>query len=291
MGSSESHATNPATLALPSAAQDAEKLVATIAAYESVVVAYSGGVDSAIVAAAAVRALGAKAVAWTGIGPAVAESERESAKRLAAEIGIQHVEQPTQELQRPGYIQNGPDRCFHCKDTLYGTIRVWADAQGFKLILSGTNRDDLGDYRPGLQAASRWQVIAPLADLGIGKARVRAIAEHWQLSVSDKPASPCLASRVAYGQSVTMERLKRIEAMEAWLVEQGFHDVRARLHADDLLRIELHPQAWGSLLQSSAASSIVAFAQGLGFKYVTLDLGGRSSGSMNRVLQSLPILP
>ncbi|MFN7733783.1 MAG: ATP-dependent sacrificial sulfur transferase LarE [Pirellula sp.] len=291
MGSSESHATAPTPLALLSAAEDAEKLVAAIAAHASVVVAYSGGVDSAVVAAAAVRALGPKAIAWTGIGPAVAESERESARRLAAEIGIRHVEQPTRELDRPGYIQNGPDRCFHCKDTLYGTIRAWADAQGFDAILSGTNRDDLGDYRPGLQAADQWRVVAPLADLGIGKARVRAIAEHWQLSVSDKPASPCLASRVAYGQSVTMERLKRIEAMEAWLIEQGFHDVRARLHADDLLRIELHPQAWSSLLQSNAAPSIVAHAQSLGFKYVTLALGGRASGSMNRVLQSLPILP
>lgn len=291
MQSSENGVTTANLAAMPSAAQDAENLVAAIAAHASAVVAYSGGVDSAVVAAAAARALGPKAIAWTGIGPAVAESERASAKRLAAEIGIRHVEQPTRELDRPGYIQNGPDRCFHCKDTLYGSIRAWADALGFDAILSGTNRDDLGDYRPGLQAAEQWRVIAPLAELGIGKERVRAIAVHWQLSVSEKPASPCLASRVAYGQSVTMERLKRIEAMEAWLLEHGFHDVRARLHADDLLRIEIHPQAWGSLLQSNTASSIVAHAKSLGFKYVTLDLGGRSSGSMNRVLQSLPILP
>jgi uncharacterized protein len=282
MQSSENGVTTPSPAALPSAAQDAENLVAAIAAQASAVVAYSGGVDSAVVAAAAVRALGTKAIAWTGIGPAVAKSELASAKRLAAEIGIRHVEQQTLELDRPGYIQNGPDRCFHCKDTLYGSIRAWADAQGF---------DDLGDYRPGLRAADQWRVIAPLAELGIGKERVRAIASHWQLSVSEKPASPCLASRVAYGQSVTRERLKRIEAMEAWLLQQGFHDVRARLHADDLLRLEVHPEAWGSLLQSNTASSVVAYAHSLGFKYVTLDLGGRSSGSMNRVLQSLPILP
>jgi uncharacterized protein len=141
----------------------------------------------------------------------------------------------TGEIDNPDYIANGPDRCFHCKSTLYAAIAQWAQQHRFETILSGTNADDLGDYRPGLKAAEQWQVQAPLADLGYTKQQVRGIAKHWGLTVSDKPASPCLASRIAYGQVVTIGRLSRIETMEKWLSDHGFQDVRARLHADELL--------------------------------------------------------
>lgn len=262
----------------------AELLVNWIRERSSVVVAFSGGVDSAVVAAAAVRALGKRAVAWTSHSPAVPVSDRQSAEQIAREIGIHHVVVETAELQNPAYVTNKPDRCFHCKSTLYSTIRAWADSENYQCIVSGTNNDDLGDYRPGLKAAAEWGVLAPLAELGIGKVEVRQLAYHWGLAVASKPASPCLSSRIAYGQVVTLGRLRSIESMELWLASEGFHDVRARLHADGLLRIEIHAQDLGRILADAMRGRIVAHAESLGFKYVTLDLGGRSSGSMNRVL-------
>ena len=267
-----------------SAADEALRLIDCIEAYPSVVVAFSGGVDSAVVAAAAYRALGNRAVAWTSQGAAVPESDRVAARAIASEIGIRHVEIQTSEIENPRYVQNDVDRCFHCKTTLYGSIREWANAQGFATILSGTNADDLQDYRPGLKAAENWQVVAPLAQLGIGKERVRAIAEHWGMEVATKPASPCLSSRIAYGQIVTLGRLKSIESMERWLAANGFQDVRARLHAEGLLRIEIAAEQIDALLQPGIREAIVEEAQRLGFRYVTLDLEGRNSGSMNRVL-------
>ncbi|MBU6384449.1 MAG: ATP-dependent sacrificial sulfur transferase LarE [Planctomycetes bacterium] len=253
--------------------------------YYRVVVAFSGGVDSAVVAAAAFRGLGTDALAWTSLGAAVPESDRIAAQEVARSIGIEHIMLPTSEIDNPDYISNGPDRCFHCKSTLYATIAQWAQQHRFDTILSGTNADDLGDYRPGLKAAEQWQVQAPLADLGYTKQQVRGIAKHWGLTVSDKPASPCLASRIAYGQVVTIGRLSRIETMEKWLSDHGFQDVRARLHADELLRLELHSSQLVEALLEPMRSEILSKAVELGFRYATIDIHGRSSGSMNRVLK------
>jgi uncharacterized protein len=264
----------------------AEHLVASIAKLPSCVVAFSGGVDSAVVAAAAYRALGDRAVAWTGIGPAVPLSDRDDAIRVARAIGIRHELVETSEITNPDYVNNGPDRCYHCKTTLYQTIRDWADQNGFSVILSGTNYDDLGDYRPGLKAAAQWQVIAPLAELEIGKSGVRQIADLWGLSVADKPASPCLASRIAYGQVVTLGKLASIEAVERWLHMRGFHDVRARVHGDGLLRIELEPSEWNRVLSTEVRDDLVSLAIEKGFRFITLDIMGRVSGSMNRVLEN-----
>lgn len=264
--------------------EGARALVERIAAHRSVVVAFSGGVDSAVVVAAAYRALGSSAVAWTSHGAAVPESDRCAAREVATQIGIRHVEIATLELENPNYAQNGPDRCFHCKSTLYSGIRQWADDHGYETILSGTNHDDLGDYRPGLRAADEWNVVAPLAELGLGKDRVRELAREWGIGVADKPSSPCLSSRIAYGQIVTLGRLKSIEAMEHWMTERGFHDVRARLHADGLLRIELHADALLRAVEDEMRNAMLLRAQELGFRYVTLDMQGRSSGSLNRVL-------
>ena len=203
---------------------------------------------------------------------------------LFRSIGIRHVQFQTRELENPNYQANGPDRCYHCKSTLYQAIFEWANSEGFETIVSGTNADDLGDYRPGLKAATDHGVRAPLAELGLGKQHVRGIAHAWGLSVANKPASPCLASRIAYGQVVTLGRLQQIEGMEVWMHSQGFHDVRARLHADRLLRLEIAPEHLGMACESSMRARILGKAKELGFQYVTIDLNGRESGSMNRVL-------
>ncbi|MFN6129649.1 MAG: ATP-dependent sacrificial sulfur transferase LarE [Planctomycetota bacterium] len=270
---------------IPNTAEQAEHLVQRIAEYPSCVVAFSGGVDSAVVAAAAYRALGDRAVAWTGIGPAVPQSDRDDAVSVATAIGIRHEQVETREIDNPSYVRNGPDRCYHCKTTLFETMRAWADQHGFHAIASGTNHDDLGDYRPGLRAAEQWRVVAPLAELRIGKSEVRGIAQYWGLCVADKPASPCLASRIAYGQIVTLGSLTSIDTVERWLREHGFADVRARVHADGLLRIELQPSDWARFLSGSIREDCLAVALAQGFQFVTLDILGRSSGSLNRVLQ------
>lgn len=265
----------------------ANRLVAWIAQFPSALIAFSGGVDSAVVAAAAYQALGTRAIAWTGMGPAVSQSERHDAERVARSIGIQHVQVATEELQNPDYVRNAPDRCFHCKSTLYEAMRRWADTHGIEAILSGTHLEDLGDYRPGLLAAQAWNVVAPLAELVMNKQAVRALANPWKLPVAEKPASPCLASRLAYGQVVTIGRLRQVEDIERWLAERGCHDVRARIHGDGILRIELHSQDRARILDDTFREPLVAYAKEKGFTFVTLDLSGRVSGSLNQTLHRL----
>lgn len=265
-------------------------------------VAFSGGVDSSLVAAAAWRAVGRRAVAVTGVSPAVSQEDRQAARELASALGVPHVLLLTTELSNQDYVRNDARRCFHCKDGLYQNIDAWARSQPPLLaselsagetdatgrayhLLSGTNHDDLGDYRPGLQAASKWQVVAPLAELGIDKAMVRSIARLWQLPGALRPASPCLASRLAYGQAVSADRLERIEAAESFLKQQlGLVDVRVRLHAGELARVEIDRRQWSRLMHDSNLERIDQHLKQLGFHFVTLDLGGRQSGSLNRGL-------
>lgn len=265
----------------------ADSLQRTIATHGTVVIAFSGGVDSAVVAAAAVRALGDRAVAITAVGPAVAASELQIAREVAKSIGIQHVEVSTDESTDVDYIRNDGQRCYYCKSNLYNALRAWADSHSFKTLMSGTNLDDLGDYRPGLQAAAENRVVAPLAELQITKSTVRQLAAFYGLSVADKPAAPCLASRIAYGQKVTLDRLKSIEHAEAYLNSMGFFDVRVRLHGDDLARLELQFADFAKACEPETRQLIQKQMSLLGFKFVTLDLMGRQSGSLNRVL---PIL-
>lgn len=264
--------------------QLARKLVDRIQKFESVAVAFSGGVDSGVVAAAAYRALGDRSVAITGIGNAVAQSELSNAREVAKAIGIRHVELNTHEIQDANYVRNDASRCYHCKTNLYSTLLRWTTQNGFRTILSGANFDDLGDYRPGLKAASEHHVVSPLADLEIDKASVRHLANYFELSSADKPASPCLASRIAYGQSVTAERLERIERAESFLHRLGFIDVRVRLHADDLARLEFSPEDIHKAFENTHRLAIVTHMKELGFKFVTMDLGGRQSGSLNQML-------
>lgn len=265
----------------------ANQLIREIGKNHSVAIAFSGGVDSAVVAAAAYRAIPERSIALTGVGSAVPESDLLSARSVAAMIGIRHQEITTEEILNENYVRNDGMRCYFCKTTLYGTLRSWADSNSYQCLMSGTNQDDLGDYRPGLQAAAEYSVIAPLVNLAITKAQVRELAKFFELSVADKPASPCLASRIAYGQSVTPDRLRCIERAEKFLNSQGFRDVRVRLHADGLARIELSLNDLQMACDPKIRASICEQMLMLGFKFVTLDLMGRQSGSLNR---SLPIV-
>jgi uncharacterized protein len=247
-------------------------------------VAYSGGVDSAVVAQAARLALGERAVAVTGTSASLAEGELAQAERLAREIGIRHERLPTDELASPGYTANAPDRCFHCKTELYTRLKPLAERLGVAVIVNGTNADDLGDYRPGLAAAAEHGVRSPLAECGITKAEVRQLAAAWGLAVADKPASPCLSSRIAYGERVTPERLRMIDRAEQLVRALGARTCRVRYHAGDVARIEVPVEWIARLSESSTWATLENDLRQLGFKSVTIDPAGFRSGSLNQSL-------
>jgi uncharacterized protein len=262
-----------------------QHLLALVASYGSVAVAYSGGVDSAVVAAAAQRALGDRAVAVTAVSPSLASGEWELAAETAARIGIRHVRLFTHEFERPGYVRNAFNRCYFCKTELYNRLRDWATQEGFSVLANGTNSDDQGDHRPGLQAAAEAAVQSPLIDAGFHKADVRALAQRWQLPVWDKPASPCLASRIAYGIEVTPARVARIDAAESWLrARLELRELRVRLEAHELARIEVPVDELSRLLEADCREALVREFHRLGFRAVTVDLEGFRSGSLNALL-------
>jgi uncharacterized protein len=263
---------------------NAERLVAAIAPLGSCLVAYTGGVDSAVVAMAAHIALGEVAIAVTGVSASLAAGELEVAQRIASAIGIRHETLATDELSNSDYSRNAPDRCFHCKTELYEQLRKEGERRGIATILNGANADDLGDFRPGMQAASIHAVRSPLADCGLAKDDVRALARHWGLEVWDKPATPCLSSRIAYGVSVTPERLARIDAAEQALRELGFGVIRVRHHENDLARLEVPLEALARLCEPAVRAPLVAKLHELGFRYVTLDLEGFRSGSFKQLV-------
>lgn len=245
------------------------------------VVAYSGGVDSAVVAQAAVLALGEGAVAVTGVSPSLPEGELEAAAALARSIGIRHRVVATQEFNNIAYLHNAPDRCYHCKTELYTHLAAVAREEGAQVIVNGANLDDRGDYRPGMKAATEHGVRSPLIEAALTKAEVRLLAAHWGLPVAEKPASPCLSSRVAYGEQISPERLRMIDQAERWLRSLGLRDLRVRYHTGDLARIEVPLQDIQRLVQPEVREALVQQLQTLGFKYVTLDLAGFRSGSLN----------
>ncbi|HRF01748.1 MAG TPA: ATP-dependent sacrificial sulfur transferase LarE [Pirellulaceae bacterium] len=263
-------------------AERADRLARSLDRLGRGVVAFSGGVDSAVVAAAAARRLGREQVRVVmAIGPAVAEGERQTAERVARAIGLDLQIVEAGEIDDPAYVRNDVRRCFYCKTNLYRALAETPEARAGWPIVNGTNADDLGDYRPGLEAASQHDVVSPLVEAGIGKDQVRELARLWQLEVHDKPATPCLASRIVYGISVTPERLSKIDAAERFLKGLGFATVRVRLHGDDLARIELDPEDLTKLLDYPLRSGVVDELVRLGFRYITLDLFGFRSGSLN----------
>ena len=242
-----------------------DRLLAELAGYESCAVAFSGGVDSAVVAKAAQLALGDRAVAVTGTSASLAEGELEAARDLARQIGIRHEVIDTEEFANGDYLRNAPDRCFHCKTELYTQLEGLAEKLGVRVVASGANLDDEGDYRPGMLAARQHDARSPLADCGLNKAEVRRLAAHWQLPVWDKPASPCLSSRIAYGQAVTPERVAMIDRAEQFLREHGFRELRVRYHGDDLARVEVPLDELQRLAEPGLREVVVETLRSLGF--------------------------
>lgn len=259
-------------------------LLAYLRGLESVVVAFSGGVDSAFVLLAAVRALGpAKVLAVTGRSASVPAAELAGVAELAADIGAAHEFLDTREFDNANYLANPANRCYFCKTELYSSLEPLRRRAGLRAIINGVNADDLGDYRPGLKAAAEHAVHAPLAECGIGKAELRELAAALGLRVFDKPASPCLSSRVQYGEAITPEKLRRIDAAETFLRGLGFRELRVR-HHDNLARIELPAEQIARLAEPELRRRVEAQLRELGYQYVTLDLRGLRSGSMNEVL-------
>ncbi len=263
------------------------ELRAAVAAQASVVVAYSGGVDSALVAAIAVEQLGGRAQAITGVSPALAPHLRQEARDQARWLGIAHREVPTSELSDPAYSSNPSNRCHACKRELHSLLAPIAAATA-AVVLDGVNRDDLGDHRPGIQAAREHGARSPLADCGIDKAGVRQLSRALGLPWWDKPANPCLASRVAYGEPITAERLARLAAAEDWLRQHGFAELRVRSQGQTA-RIELPAHTLGQALEQwrdpLQRQRLVAAFRELGFTAVGLDLEGLVSGKLNRDIQ------
>lgn len=262
-----------------------DELLRLLSGYGRVAVALSAGVDSSVVAQAAVLACGDRAVAVTASSPSLASGELDAAQTLAASIGLRHVVLQTREFDNPEYARNPSNRCYFCKTELYTQLLARQAELGFDVIVNGANLDDRGDHRPGMVAAGEQRVRSPLIEAGFVKADVRALARAWGLEVWDKPAAPCLSSRIAYGIEVTAERVARIDAAERWLRDAlPARELRVRLEANELARIEvsleLVPKLAAEPLRSQAVEQLVA----LGFRSVTIDLQGFRSGSLNAAL-------
>ncbi len=268
----------------PELAAKRDQLLAILRELPGVAVAFSGGIDSTVVAKAAQLVLGARAVAVTADSPSVARAELEDARRLAGLMGIRHVVVKTDEFENPDYLKNDGSRCYHCKSELYSTVEQLLPELGVPVVVSGANLDDRGDYRPGLAAAAEHAVRHPLQEAGFTKADVRALARHWGLPTWDKPAAPCLSSRLAPGLEVTPERTGRVEAAEAILRALGLVECRVRYHEGDLARVDVPAGEIALLASEPVRNDLAREFHRLGFKFVTLDLDGFRSGSLNELV-------
>ena len=248
----------------------------------SVAVAFSGGVDSTLVAVAAHRVLGPKALAVTAVSPALAKRELEETVSLAARFGLPHRIIHTNEMEREGYVANSPQRCYFCKTELYSQLTELADQESIKWVVNGANTDDIGDYRPGMVAASEHRVRSPMVEVGLTKADVRVIAKILDIPIWDKPAQPCLSSRIPYGTPVTVENLSKVEQAEDYLRGLGLREVRAR-HHDRLCRIEVGEDEMDFAFERR--KEIVSAIKKIGYLWVSIDMSGLRSGSLNDQLK------
>ncbi|HXX27087.1 MAG TPA: ATP-dependent sacrificial sulfur transferase LarE [Terriglobales bacterium] len=253
-------------------------------------IAYSGGVDSAFLAWAAHRAISSNMLAVLADSPSLARTQLADAKAFADEQGIPLAIIRTEELDRPEYARNDGSRCYFCKDELFTVMEKYRESHGFDSIAYGANLDDQGDFRPGQKAAQEHKVAVPLVQAGLSKQEVRELARHAGLRVWDKPASACLSSRIEYGRTVTRESLSVVEQGEEGLRNLGFRQFRVRHHGE-IVRIEVDPQEMPRALSPEMAAAMTRVFKGLGFKFVTLDLEGFRSGSMNALLSADKLLP
>ena len=257
-----------------------ERLHDVLAGTGRVVVAYSGGTDSALVATVAARTLGDRALAVTAVSPSLPPGEADHAAEVAASLGIRHRTVRTHEAENPEYLANGTDRCYHCKTELYDVLAAVASGSGGAQVVSGANVDDLGDFRPGLRAAEEHGVRHPLVEVGMTKSEVRLAARALGIPTWDKPASACLSSRIAFGVTISVDMLSKVGRAERVLKDLGFRQCRVRVH-EDLVRVEVEPAELARLATPEVRDRVVAALKGLGYRYVTLDLEGFRSGSMN----------
>jgi len=250
---------------------------------ERVIVAYSGGTDSAYLAWAANRALGNNAIAVTADSASMPESHKRDAEAFAREAGFHHEYIKTNEFENPDYVKNDKDRCFHCKDELFTQLESYAEKHGYRHIIYGVNQDDLGDYRPGQRAAKMHDVKAPLAEVALTKAEIRELAHRAGLSVWDRPAAACLSSRVPYGTPVNVKTIKTIEEGEEAIKALGFRQFRVRFHGD-LVRIEIARDELPSAMNPEMFARFAEIFKSLGFHFITLDVEGYRQGALNVAL-------
>src|ERR687885_220339 len=263
--------------------QKLEQLKIIFSEMERALIAYSGGVDSTLVAKIAYDVLGDRALAITAKSPSLLPEELEDASIQASAIGITHEIIETHEMNNPDYTSNPVNRCYFCKSELHDTLKPLALAKGYPYVVDGVNADDLRDYRPGIQAAKERGARSPLAEVGVTKAEVRQLSKHLGLPWWDKPAQPCLSSRFPYGEEITVSKLQRVGRAEIYLRKLGFSNLRVRSEGDTA-RIELSPEQIKEFVLTTDLASIVSAFQEFGFIYVTLDLEGYRSGKLNQVL-------
>jgi uncharacterized protein len=260
-----------------------ERLQALFSEMDRALIAYSGGIDSTLVAKVAWDVLGDRALAVTAVSPSLLPEDLEDARVQAAAIGIPHEEVQTHEMVNPNYTSNPVNRCYFCKSELHDTLKPLALSRGYPYVVDGVNADDLHDYRPGIQAAKERGARSPLAEVGISKAQVRQIARHLALPWWDKPAQPCLSSRFPYGEEITVAKLQRVGRAERYLRELGLKNLRVRSEGDTA-KIELLPEQIKEFVLATELPDLVSAFQEFGFVYVTLDLEGYRSGKLNQVL-------